>query len=36
MEIVLSIFDNTLLMVMDILIKLTDNNREKKIINGTL
>ena len=29
MEIVLSIFDNTLLMVMDILIKLTDNNREK-------
>ena len=30
MEIVLSIFDNTLLMVMDILIKLTDNNREKK------
>ena len=34
MEIVLSIFDNTLLMVMDILIKLTDNNREKN--NGTL
>ena len=30
MEIVLSKFDNTLLMVMDILIKLTDNNREKK------
>ena len=30
MEIVLSTFDNTLLMVMDILIKLTDNNREKK------
>ena len=29
MEIVLSTFDNTLLMVMDILIKLTDNNREK-------
>ena len=29
MEIVLSIFDNKQRMVMDILIKLTDNNREK-------